>query len=187
MYSVPEGAAIHFLLHSLTHIAKLVNHDYLWLKGVLSIKVNLKYDKLIHILKHDFFPSIRAEQKGFIFRIPIIHIHDWFQQQGVFDNPEIAQILSTFRCDFGLNGGRNDEVFQLVSCMESIGQREIRDLTIPCDRRALEMEEMERYLEEGKLALEEEERKKEVSSLNAKLSKLAKWCVCWRFKLRSQN
>ena len=49
------------------------------------------------------------------------------------------------------------------------------------------MEEMERYLEEGKLALEEEERKKEVSSLNAKLSKLAKWCVCWSVKVRSQN
>ena len=185
LFSVPEGTAIHFLLYSLTSIAKMVNHNYLWLKGLLSIKVNLKYAHLLHILKHDLVPALQVEEKGFILRIPIISIHNWYQNQGNFSNPEIAQILSTFRCDFGLNGGRNDEVFQLVSCMESIGQREIRDLTIPCDRRALEMEEMERYLEEGKLALEEEERKKEVSSLNAKLSKLAKWCVCWRFKLRS--
>lgn len=104
LFSVPEGTAIHFLLYSLTSIAKMVNHNYLWLKGLLSIKVNLKYAHLLHILKHDLVPALQVEEKGFILRIPIISIHNWYQNQGNFSNPEIAQILSSFRCDFGLNG-----------------------------------------------------------------------------------
>ena len=47
---------------------------------------------------------------------------------------------------------------------------------MPCDRRELEMEEMERYIEEGRLALEEEERAKKVQGLNAKLSVLSREC-----------
>lgn len=176
LFSVPEGTAIHFLLYSLTSIAKMVNHNYLWLKGLLSIKVNLKYAHLLHILKHDLVPALQVEEKGFILRIPIISIHNWYQNQGNFSNPEIAQILSSFRCDFGLNAGRHNEAFHLASCLEAIGHRELRDLTVPCDRRELEMEEMERYIEEGRLALEEEERAKKVQGLNAKLSVLSRGC-----------
>ena len=97
LFSVPEGTAIHFLLYSLTSIAKMVNHNYLWLKGLLSIKVNLKYAHLLHILKHDLVPALQVEEKGFILRIPIISIHNWYQNQGNFSNPEISSISNSRR------------------------------------------------------------------------------------------
>ena len=48
---VPEHVGTQFLLKTLMDVAKLVSHDFLWLKGTLSIKVNLKSPGILELLK----------------------------------------------------------------------------------------------------------------------------------------
>ena len=144
---VPVHVGTQFLMRVLMDVAKLVSHDFLWLKGTLSIKVNLKSPELLELLKSHLFPKIKYELKGYILRIPIIDIQNWFQSQSSFHQPFVLDLFNQCRNDFGLVNGRDDEVFHSVHLMEEIANRDIRSLAIPCNRGEHELEEMERLLE----------------------------------------
>lgn len=146
---VPEYVANQFFLRTLIDVAKLVSHDFLWLKGTLSIKVNLKSPGILEILKSFLFPRIKYELKGFILRIPIISIQEWYQSQEHFHDPFVLDLLNQCRNDFGLVNGRNDQAFQCIQLMEQMAHREIRSLAIPYNRDQQEFEEMERLLEDS--------------------------------------
>ena len=151
---VPEPVGTQFLLKTLMDVAKLVSHDFLWLKGTLSIKVNLKSPGILELLKSCLFPKIKYELKGFILRIPVISIQSWYQTQTRFHDPFVLDLLNQCRNDFGLVNGRADKAFRSVQLMEQMANRDIRGLAVPCDRGQHELEEMERLLEESNSEVE---------------------------------
>ena len=106
----------------------------------------MKYLRILEFLRKQAFPHIDYDLKGYILRIPLVSIQNWYQKQGQFSNTEVNEILAHYRCDFGLNDGMNKEVFHQIHELECIGHREIRDLTVPYHRSQLEFEEMEEYV-----------------------------------------
>lgn len=87
----------------------------------------------MEFLKSVLFPHIEYTLKGFILRIPTIHIHNWYREQSNFHNPFILDFLDQCRLDFGLVDGVNHEAFQLIRLMEHLSKRELQNLAIPCD------------------------------------------------------
>lgn len=174
--SVPENTGFCFFLYALIQTAHLTSNDFMWLKGTLSVRMNLKNPRILEFLKMEVYPPIDYELNGFILRIPLVSIQNWYQKQNQFSNPEVRDVLSHFRCEFGLNSGRSHDVFRLIRELEVIGHREIRDLTIPCNRTPLEFEEMERYMNESVSLPTISEF--DVSQLNAKLKAIDMSFVC---------
>ena len=135
LFSIPENAGFCFFLYALIHTAQLTSNDFLWLKGTLSIKLNLKYSRIQQFLQKEIYPPISDyELRGYILRIPLVSIQNWYQKQGQFSDPSVMEILSHFRCEFGLNNGMTKEVFKQIRELEIVGHQEIRDLAIPCNR-----------------------------------------------------
>ena len=130
---IPEFVDEQFFIRMLIDTAKLVAKDFLWLKGTLSVKINLKHKGILEILNSTLFPKIQYTLKGFILRIPTIQIHNWYQAQSNFHNPFILDFLDQCRNEFGLMAGRNHEAFQLIRMMEQLSHRELQSLAIPCE------------------------------------------------------
>lgn len=148
----------------------------MWLKGTLSVKLNMKYSRILEFLKKQVYPAIDYELKGYILRIPLVSIQNWYQKQSRFHNPEVLETLSHFRCEFGLNDGITKDVFRLIHEMEIIGHREIRDLTVPCSRSVYDFSEMQSF---GNVpAAVPHISEIDIQELNKKLKEIDLWIVC---------
>lgn len=143
--AVPEHVATELFVHVLLETAQLVSHDFLWLKGTLSVKINLKHASVLSLLRSELAPRLAFEQKGFILRIPIVSVQSWQQSQRRFHDPFVLDYAEQCRAEFHLVDGREDGCFELVHAMERMAGRELRGLTIPCESDSLEaMEELMR-------------------------------------------
>ena len=143
--AVPEHVATELFVHVLLETAQLVSHDFLWLKGTLSVKINLKHASVLSLLRLELAPRLEFEQKGFILRIPIVSVQSWQQSQRRFHDPFVLDYAEQCRAEFHLVDGRKDGCFELVHAMERMAGRELRGLTIPCESDSLEaMEELMR-------------------------------------------
>ena len=95
------------------------------------MKLNLKYDRFMDLLKTGFFPALPYEMKGFILRIPIIDLQEWFEQQSNYSNPEIVILLHAYRSNIDLDSGGNDLVLCFLRTIEIITRQEVCELATP--------------------------------------------------------
>ena len=172
---VPESVAVEFFLYSLFFAVRLSNNDFMWLKGTLSMKLNLKHARLLDLLKSGFFPALPYEMKGFILRIPIIGLQNWFEQQSNYSDPEIATILQAYRSNFDLDSGGNDPVFHLLRAIELIARQEVCELATPLNQQ-MDLSEMTSKLRQAENEMKK--RKKSSTSLREKLKSIRHCPVC---------
>lgn len=169
MASVPDSVALQFFLYSIISTVNLVHSDFMWLRGTLSIKAQQKKASILEILKSDLFPSIAYEVKEFSVDIPIINIQQWYEKHQDFSEPEIADILHVYQCDFGLNSGKDSEVFRLLQAIELISRHEVREFAIP-ERQVVNQSRMASKLKEAEET--EKKRREATASLQAKLKSI---------------
>lgn len=140
------------------------------------MKLNLKYDRFMDLLKTGFFPALPYEMKGFILRIPIIELQEWFEQQSNYSNPEIATILQAYRSNFDLDSGGNDPVFHLLRAIEVIAQQEVCELATPLNQQ-MDISEMSLKLRQAENEMKK--RRKTSNSLREKLRSIRHCVVCY--------
>ena len=140
------------------------------------MKLNLKYTRLLDLLKAGFYPVLPYELKGFILRIPIIDLQNWFEEQSNYSNPEILTILQAYRSNFDLDSGGDSPVFYLLRALELIAHQEVCELATPL-KQQMDLSEMTSKLRQAENELKK--RKKTSSSLREKLKYINHCVVCF--------